>query len=125
MKHLLSLLLLCVVAFTKVNAQARGNGVPWDFMYHTKSDVQEIIKGEKGKIIEITFLRVKINKGVGRVVELTLKKRDAITGEMLEYPILININTDLHYILKEGDALVMDGYNDGVVYLSGYKYDVQ
>ncbi len=125
MKYFLSLLLVCLAAFTNVHGLARGNGVPWDFMYHTKSDAQEIIKGEKGKIIEITFLRMKINKGVGRVVELTLKKHDAITGESLEYPIIINVNTDLHYILKEGDELVMDGYNDGVVYLSGYKYDVQ
>lgn len=125
MKHLLSLLLLFIVSFTNVHAQARGNGVPWDFMYHTKSDAQEIIKGEKGKIIELTFLKMKIDKGVGRVVELTLRKHDAKTGEKLEFPIIVGVGTELHYLLKEGDELVLDGYNDGVVYLSGYKYDVQ
>ena len=125
MKHLLSLSVLCLALSAKVNAQAHGNAIPWDVVYQMKSGTQQVIKGEKGKSIEITFFRFKVDKGIGRIPELTLRKTDTKTGEKIEFGILMNLNTDIHYILKEGDELEMAASADEVVYLSGYKYDVQ
>lgn len=124
MKNLLLLISICLAAFGTTNAQTHSNAVPWDVIYQMKSGDQQVIKGEKGKSIEITFFRYRIGKGIGRAPELTLKKTDAKTGAKIEFNVIININTDLHYIIKEGDELEMVADTDELVYLSGYVYDV-
>lgn len=125
MKQLLSLLVIFTLSFSYAYAQTPGNAVPWDIVYKMAKDETRTIKGEKGKVILVTFLRHKGEKTIAYGPEMILKKTDAITGEKLELEIVLNVSMDNHYIIKEGDELVLRARSEGISYVAGYKYDVQ
>ena len=125
MKQLLTLLVFFTFSFSTVLAQAPGNGLPWDVVYKMTKEEVRTIKGEKGKVLLITFIRQRGEKTIFSGAELTLSKTDAQTGNKLDFEIMMNINADLHYVIKEGDELNIRSRGDVAIYISGYKYDVQ
>jgi hypothetical protein len=124
MKYAALLLLAFTFSFKHANAQATGNGLPWDALYKIPKDETRTIKGEKGKIIFITYWRSSPYEGVVARYDMSVKKKDAKTLEKVEMPLDMLPGMNPNYLVREDDELTIESHNSILLYLSGYIYEV-
>lgn len=126
MKYALLLVVAFTLFFTKASAQIPSNALPWDIAYKIPKDEKRVIKGEKGKIIVLTYWRMENYVGNVPVYLLKFSKFESQTGEKIEFSLIqLSSVDDRHFLLRENEELLIEARSSIQAYFSGYIYDVR